>query len=112
MFNASQTKLQNLFCHRHRLEELGHPAWPGSLGNSQESSRAESLQEADTCLAALGEKRLMPPGWPWLGILLVTQHCGMLSIAPVSRDSLQQKPSDDRLGRELLQQGHGGWQEI
>lgn len=52
------------------------------------------------------------PGWPWLGILLLTQHCGMVSVVPVSRDSLQQKPSDDKLGKELLQQGHVGWQEI
>lgn len=54
----------------------------------------------------------MPPGWPWLGILLVTQLCGMANVAPVSRDSLQQKPNDDKLGREMLQQGHVGWQEI
>lgn len=112
MFTAAQMELPSLFCCQYCLEELGHPAQPGSLGNSQESSRPESLQEVDTCLAALGEESLVPPAWPWLGILLVTQRCGMASVAPVSRDSLQQKPSDDRLGRELLQQGRVGWQEI
>lgn len=112
MYTAAQMELQSLFRCQYRLEELGHPAWPGSLGNSQESSRPESLQKADACLAALGEESHMPPRWPWLGILLVTQCCGMARVAPVSRESLQQKPSGDRLRRELLQQGCVGWQDL
>lgn len=101
-FTAAQMKLQSPFCCQYRVEELGHPAQPGSLGNSQESSRPKCLQEADTCLAGLGEESLLPPGWPWLGILLVTQCCGMTSVPLVSRGSLQQKPSDEWLKRGLL----------
>lgn len=66
MFTAAQTKLRSLLCCQYHLEELGHPAWPGFLGNSRGSSRPESLQEADTCLAALGRKASCPldgPGW-------------------------------------------------
>lgn len=50
-----------------------------------------------THLEALGKESWVSPGRPWLGILLVTQLCGMGSAAPVSRDSLQQNPGDDRL---------------
>lgn len=45
-----------------------------------------------TRLSALGEEMLMAPGRPWLGILVVTRCSGMASVAPVSRDSFQQKP--------------------
>lgn len=50
-----------------------------------------------THLECLGKESFMSPGRAWLGILLVTQCCGMGSVAPVSRDSLQQNPGDDRL---------------
>lgn len=50
-----------------------------------------------THLEAVGKESSVSPGRPWLGMLLVTQCCGMGSVTPASRDSLQQNPSDDRL---------------
>lgn len=86
--------LQSLFCCQYHLEVLSPSQAPWEIPGEAPGLR---VSKKLTHLQALGKESSVSPGRPWLGILLVTQLCGMGSAAPVSRDSLQQNPGDDRL---------------